>query len=263
MEAKTRCFSPESGGELCQRPSQPSRPPTYASPRRSSSTAPTRCNVDPDYSGRLRVLRTDAPDGLEGHGFTFTIGRGNDVQVAAIDALAPLVVGLDLDELARRHRGASGAASPATASCAGSGPRRASIHLATAAVVNAVWDLSAKRAGMPLWQLLATCRPSSSSRCVDFRYLTDALDRDEALDLLREREPGRAERERALLRDGLPGLHDLGRAGSATTTTSCARWSPRRSPTGLTHIKLKVGVDVADDVAPLRIMREEIGDPPG
>ena len=132
-------------------------------------------NPDPDYSAAYVVLRTDAGDGLEGHGFAFTIGRGTEVQVAAIDALAPFVVGLDLDEvladtagLWRRLTGDS--------QLRWLGPEKGVMHMATAAVVNAVWDLSAKRAGKPLWKLLVDLTPGEIVALVDFRYLTDALD---------------------------------------------------------------------------------------
>ena len=182
-------------------------------------------NVDPDYSAAYAILRTDAPDGLEGHGFAFTTGRGTEVQVAAIDAMAPLVVGLDLDEvladtaaLSRRLTGDS--------QLRWLGPEKGVVHMAAAAVMNAVWDLYAKREGVPLWQLLARMSPEQIVALVDFRYLTDALTPEEALALLREREPGRAERERALLADGLRGLHDL--AGLAGLRRRQAALADRR-----------------------------------
>ena len=178
-------------------------------------------NVDPDYSAAYVILRTDAGDGLEGHGFAFTTGRGTEVQVAAIDAMAPLVVGLDLDAVladtaafSRRLTGDS--------QLRWLGPEKGVVHMAAAAVLNAVWDLYAKREGVPLWQLLARMSPEQIVGLVDFRYLTDALTPDEALALLREREPGRAERERALLPAGCRPTRPR-RAGWATATTSCAR----------------------------------------
>ena len=140
-------------------------------------------NADPDYSAAYVILHTDA-DGLEGHGLTFTIGRGNELCVAAVRALAPFVLGLTLDEIAadmaafwRRVVGDS--------QLRWVGPEKGVIHLATAAVVNAVWDLWAKAEGKPLWKLLADMSPEEIVRCVDFRYITDALTQDEAIGILR------------------------------------------------------------------------------
>jgi L-fuconate dehydratase len=131
-------------------------------------------NPAPDYSAAYVIVRTDANDGLEGHGFAFTIGRGNEVQVAAIDALAPLVVGLDLAAVLadlggfwRRLAGDS--------QLRWLGPEKGVIHMAVAAVVNAVWDLYAKRERKPLWKLLADMEPEEIVALVDFRHLTDAL----------------------------------------------------------------------------------------
>jgi L-fuconate dehydratase len=215
-------------------------------------------NVDPDYSAAYAILRTDAPDGLEGHGFAFTTGRGTEVQVAAIDAMRPLVVGLDLDEVladtaafSRRLTGDS--------QLRWLGPEKGVVHMAAAAVLNAVWDLYAKREGMPLWQLLARMSPEQIVALVDFRYLTDALTPAEALALLREREPGRAERERALLADGLPAYTTspgwLGYDDDKLRSLIAAALDE-----GFTHVKLKVGADVEDDARRCAIAREALGD---
>jgi L-fuconate dehydratase len=214
-------------------------------------------NPDPDYSGAYVILRTDAGDGLEGHGFAFTIGRGTEVQVAAIDALAPLVVGLDLEDLladtaafSRRLAGDS--------QLRWLGPEKGVIHMAVGAVVNAVWDLYAKRADKPLWKLLADMTPEQLVALVDFRHISDALSPDEALALLREREPGRAERERALLADGL---------AAYTTTPGWLGYSDDKLraliaealANGFTHIKLKVGADPADDARRCAVARAALG----
>src|SRR5215217_568681 len=147
-------------------------------------------NPDPDYSAAYVVLRTDAGDDLEGHGLAFTIGRGTEIQVAAVEALAPLVVGLAVDAVLadtaafwRRLAGDS--------QLRWLGPEKGVVHMATAAVVNAVWDLKAKRAGKPLWKLLADMTPEEIVALVDFRYTSDALTPDEALALLRDRASGR------------------------------------------------------------------------
>src|SRR5436309_8204844 len=160
-------------------------------------------HTTPDYSAAYVVLRTDAGDHLEGHGLTFTVGRGTEVCVAAINALAPIVVGRTLESIVADMRGF-------WRSVTGDhqlrwiGPEKGVIHLATAAIVNAVWDLYAKREGKPLWKLLVDLSPEEIVACVDFRYLTDALTPKEALALLRRNEPTKGEREAEMRRDGFP-----------------------------------------------------------
>src|SRR5258705_12609497 len=130
-------------------------------------------NPDPDYSAAYVVIRTDAADGLTGHGLTFTIGRGTEVVVAGVRALEPLIVGRSTDELFPAM-GAFWQSLVGDSQLRWIGPEKGVIHLATAAVVNAVWDLKAKRAGLPLWELLASMTPPEIVELADFRYLTDA-----------------------------------------------------------------------------------------
>ena len=142
-------------------------------------------NPDPDYSAAYVVLQTDRPDNLEGHGLTFTIGRGNEVCCAAVRALAPMVVGRTL-ESCTDNMGAFWRHVTGDSQLRWIGPEKGAIHLATAAVVNAVWDLWAKVERKPLWKLLADMTPEQLVACVDFRYITDALTPDEAVALLEE-----------------------------------------------------------------------------
>src|SRR3954470_18076737 len=151
-------------------------------------------NADPDYSAAYVVLHTDAEDGIEGHGLTFTIGRGNELCVGAVEALARLVLELRLDDIAA-NMGAFWRRVIGDTQLRWVGPEKGVLHLATAAVVNAVWDLWAKAEGKPLWKLLVDLTPEQVVACVDFRYLTDALTPDEALGILRRLAPTRAERE--------------------------------------------------------------------
>src|SRR5215467_15456584 len=160
-------------------------------------------NNDPDYSAAYVVLQTDHPYGLEGHGLTFTIGRGNEVCVAAIRALAPLVIGHTLESFTSDMR-AFWRHITGDSQLRWIGPEKGVIHLATAAVVNAVWDLWAKVEGKPLWKLLADMSPEEIVRCVDFRYITDAITPERATELLMERTPSRAARAAELERDGYP-----------------------------------------------------------
>lgn len=214
-------------------------------------------NKDPDYSAAYVILRTNHPDGLEGHGMTFTIGRGTEVVVAAIHALTPLLVGHDLEEWAG-DMGAFWRMITGDSQLRWIGPEKGAIHLATAALVNAVWDLWAKIAGKPLWKLIADMTPAELVRCIDFRYITDLLTPEEALDLLQRQEAGKAEREAELIRNGYPAY---------TTSAGWSGYSDERMRSlcramlaeGWTRFKLKVGVNPADDLRRARIMREEIG----
>src|SRR4051812_42339151 len=135
-------------------------------------------NPDPDYSAAYVVVRTDAPDGLEGHGFAFTIGRGNDVQTAAIRTLEPYLVGRDL-EATLDDLGGIWKLMVHDSQLRWLGPEKGVMHMAVSAVVNALWDLKAKRADKPVWELLADLTPEELVDLVDFRYLTDALTPDE------------------------------------------------------------------------------------
>jgi len=145
-------------------------------------------NPDPDYSAAYVILRTDAPNDVQGHGLTFTIGRGNELCVAAAQALAPLVVGVSLDEI-RSDMAGFWRRLTSESQLRWVGPEKGVLHLATAAVVNAVWDLWAKTERKPLWKLLADMSPDELVRCIDFRYITDALTPAEAVEMLRRHAP--------------------------------------------------------------------------
>jgi len=214
-------------------------------------------NPDPDYSAAYVIVRTDADDGLEGHGFAFTVGRGTEVQAAGIDALAPLVEGRDLDavlaDMAGFWRGLV-----ADSQLRWLGPEKGVMHMATAAVVNAVWDLYAKREGKPLWRLLADMTPEQIVALVDFRYLTDALSPAEALELLRDREAGKQERIRTLLAEGVP-AYTTSPGWLGYSDEKMQRLIGEALADGFTHIKLKVGADVEEDVRRCRLAREAMG----
>jgi L-fuconate dehydratase len=214
-------------------------------------------NPDPDYSAAYVVLHTDEPDGLEGHGLTFTTGRGTEVVVAGVRALEPLVVGRPTGELfadlGRFWRELVG-----DSQLRWIGPEKGVIHLATAAVVNAVWDLAAKRAGVPLWKLLVDLSPAELVALVDFRYLTDALAPDDALAMLERLAATRAEREAELRRDGYPAYTtSVGWLGY--DDDKIRRLCREALAAGWTRFKLKVGAHVEDDIRRARIVREEIG----
>jgi L-fuconate dehydratase len=214
-------------------------------------------NADPDYSAAYVILHTDSSDGLEGHGLTFTIGRGNELCVAAARALAPLVRGLTLEEITS-DMGAFWRRVVGDSQLRWVGPEKGVIHLATAAVVNAVWDLWAKAERKPLWKLLADMSPEEIVRCVDFRYITDAITPQEALALLRERAPARAQRERQLLAEGYP-AYTTSAGWLGYSDEKIRRLCREGMAEGWSHFKIKVGRDLADDVRRAALIREEIG----
>ena len=209
----------------------------------------------PDYSVAYVVLQTDS--GTEGHGFTFTSGRGTEVCIAAIQALKPLVLGRALESITSDMKGFWRSLA-SEHQLRWIGPEKGALHLATAALVNAVWDLYAKVKGKPLWKLLADMTPEQIVACIDFRYITDALTPDEGLEILRKNAPAHAVREAEIRRDGYPAY---------TTSTGWLGYSDEKVrrlcreaiAAGWTHFKIKVGASLEDDIRRSAIMREEIG----
>jgi L-fuconate dehydratase len=213
-------------------------------------------NPAPDYSAAYVILRTSDP-GLEGHGFCFTIGRGNELCVQAIRALAPAVVGGKTEELFA-DMGGMWRRLVGDSQLRWLGPEKGVIHLATAAVVNAVWDLYAKARGKPLWKLLADLPPEEIVALVDFRYLTDALTPAQALELLRAQASTRQEREARLLADGYP-AYATSPGWLGYDDDQLRRRCREAVEAGFTHVKLKVGASLQDDLRRVRIAREAIG----
>jgi L-fuconate dehydratase len=210
---------------------------------------------DPDYSAAYVILKTDTE--LEGHGFTFTIGRGNEVCVEAIRAFRPLVVGRTLEEIVAEPA-AFWRSLASDSQLRWLGPEKGVIHISMAAIVNAVWDLHAKRERKPVWKLLADMSPQQIVRCIDFRYITDALTPDEALDLLARLASTKPEREAALLREGYPAYTTS--AGWMGYSDDHIRQLCREAlADGWTHFKVKVGAAPEDDARRLALVREEIG----
>jgi L-fuconate dehydratase len=212
-------------------------------------------NPDPDYSAAYCILDTDSE--LTGHGLTFTIGRGNDICCAAIRALAPLVEGLDLDWIradgARFWRHVTG-----DSQLRWIGPEKGVIHLATGAVVNAVWDLLAKEAGKPLWQYVGEMSPAEIVAQIDFRYITDFITPDEAVVLLETRAAGKAARVATLKAEGYP-CYTTSAGWLGYSDDKLRALCAEAIAQGFRHVKIKVGADAADDRRRLSIVREVIG----
>ncbi len=214
-------------------------------------------NRDPDYSAAYVVLTTDHPARLAGHGLTFTIGRGNELCVQAIDLLAPHVVGRTIEDIASDMAG-FWRSLVGDSQLRWLGPEKGVVHLATAALVNAVWDLYAKVQGKPLWKLLADMTPEELVACIDFRYIEDALTPAEATDLLRSRMATRAAREQDMRRDGFPAYTTS--AGWLGYSDDKIRQLARQAiADGFTHLKMKVGSGVESDLRRARLLREAIG----
>jgi L-fuconate dehydratase len=210
---------------------------------------------DPDYSAAYVVLETDGD--LAGHGFTFTIGRGNDLCVAAIEALGHHVVGLDVRSLSTDLGPLSRLLTQDT-QLRWLGPEKGVIHLAAGALLNALWDLRAKAEGKPVWKVLSDSSSRELVDLVDWRHLTDALTPDEAVELLARAEPGRAERERRLLAEGLPAYTTSAGWIGYTDEQVVARCRAVVEA-GYRQVKIKVGGDPADDLRRVALVRETIG----
>jgi L-fuconate dehydratase len=213
-------------------------------------------NPDPDYSAAYVVLQTDLA-GLCGYGFVFTIGRGNEVQTAALAALRHFVVGRDVDDIAAELGGFARSLTY-DSQLRWLGPEKGVMHMAAGAVINAAWDMTARRAGKPVWQLIADMTAEQLVDLVDFRYITDALTRDEALALLRDAAPGRAERIATLRAGGYP-AYTTSPGWLGYSDDKLARLASQAVADGFRAIKIKVGLNLDDDIRRCRIARQAVG----
>ena len=213
-------------------------------------------NPDPDYSAAYVVLETDTP-GLEGHGLTFTIGRGNDICCAAILAMQHLIVGKSLAWIAE-DMGRFWHHMTSDSQLRWIGPDKGAIHLATGAIVSAAWDLWAKAEGKPVWALVADMSPEEIVKLIDFRYITDCITPAEALALLRERDAGKAARRADLEANGYP-CYTTSAGWLGYGDDKLRRLVREAMDAGFSHIKMKVGRDLQDDIRRLRIAREVAG----
>jgi L-fuconate dehydratase len=214
-------------------------------------------NVDPDYSAAYVILKTDSPQGWQGHGLTFTIGRGNEICVAAIQAFRHLVVGRTLAGITANF-GAYWRELATESQLRWLGPEKGVTHISMAAILNALWDLYAKVEGKPVWKLLADMTPQQIVSAIDFRYITDALTPEEALEMLLRRADSKAECEAHLLRTGYPAY---------TTSVGWLGYSDEKVRAlcraalaeGWTHFKMKVGANLSEDLRRAALVRQEIG----
>ena len=212
-------------------------------------------NVDPDYSAAY--VRIVADNGEEGHGLVFTLGRGNEVIISAMESCAQRLIGQDLDELVADLGNASRALIH-DSQMRWLGPEKGVSHMAAGGLVNALWDLAARRAGMPLWRYLAQLSPEEVVAAIDFTHISDALSPEEALQILRQGEEGKAERIHQLEAQGYP-AYTTSPGWLGYTDEKMLRLSREAAEEGFDLIKLKVGGDVESDRRRLRKVREVLG----
>ena len=214
-------------------------------------------HLDPDYSAAYVILRT-SDFSLKGHGLTFTLGRGNELCVAAIKSLSQLLIGKDMEEIAADMAGFWHMIT-GDSQLRWLGPDKGIIHMATGAVVNAVWDLYAKMEKKPLWKLIADMTPEQLVACIDFRYLTDVITPGEAIEMLSKLENTKQQRIDYLMKNGYP-AYTTSAGWMGYSEEKIRRLSRLAKKEGWTHLKMKVGGDIKEDVRRAQIIREEIGE---
>ena len=215
-------------------------------------------NTDPDYSAAYIILKTDHPEGIEGHGLTFTCGRGNEICLLAMKALSEKVRGRTLSDITSNFNQFWKELTQ-DSQLRWLGPEKGVIHLATAAVVNAVWDLYAKAEKKPLWQLICEMEPKELVSCIDFSYISDALTPDDAIELLTSNISGREERVEYLQNHGYP-AYTTSPGWLGYSEKKIRRLCKEAIEEGWTHIKMKVGSNLEDDIQRASIIRDTIGD---
>ena len=227
-------------------------------PTSRSSIGSDAMNADPDYSAAYVILKTDHPEDIEGHGLTFTIGRGNELCAKAIESLSPLLLNKTLESFTK-DMGAFWTMITGDSQLRWLGPEKGVIHLATGALVNAVWDLYAKVEGKPLWRLLADMTPEELVACVDFKYITDAITPEEAINMLKEKETSKLERIDYLEKNGYP-AYTTSAGWLGYPDEKIRKLCREAKADGWKHIKMKVGSSLEDDVRRAAIIREEVGE---
>lgn len=215
-------------------------------------------NSTSDYSATYVTLVTDRPD-LVGHGLTFTIGRGNDLCCQAVEALAALfLTGRTLESITENFGAYWHELVAGDCQLRWVGPEKGVVHLATAAIVNAIWDLWAKKEGKPIWKLLVDMTPEELVRCIDFTFITDVLTPSEAISMLRRVAPGKAAREAEMQEIGFPG-YTTAAGWLGYSEEKMRRLAREAVEAGWTHLKQKVGADIEQDIRRAQILREELG----
>ncbi|KAH6921687.1 hypothetical protein HPB50_003965 [Hyalomma asiaticum] len=213
-------------------------------------------HTDPDYSCAYVVISTDTD--FQGHGLTFTIGRGTEIVVAAVRALSPLVEDVSLDSIYTNF-GQFWRKLTSDSQLRWIGPEKGVIHLATAGIINALWDLWGKIEGKPVWKLLADMSPQEIVSLIDFRYISDLLTKEEAIGLLEEKQQGKAQREKDILASGYP-AYTTACGWLGYTDEKIKQLCQDALKEGFSSFKVKVGQNLADDKRRLQVVRSTIGE---
>lgn len=213
-------------------------------------------NKDPDYSAAYVILKTNNKQ-FDGHGLTFTVGRGNELCVEAIKSLSYLVIGKSLDEIASDMAGFWRLIT-GDSQLRWLGPEKGVIHMATGAIVNAVWDLYAKAEGKPLWKLIADMTPEQLVGCIDFTYLTDVITPEESCVILSKLVETKQQRIDYLIKNGYP-AYTTSAGWMGYSEEKIRKLSRRVKAEGWKYLKMKVGGDINHDLRRAEIIREEVG----
>lgn len=224
-------------------------------PTSLSSDGSDAMHKDPDYSCAYVILSTDTE--LEGHGFTFTLGKATEVVVCCVKALSPIVLGRNLNDIFSNFSGFWRELT-SESQMRWIGPEKGVIHLATAAIINAIWDLWAKIEKKPLWKLLVDMEPEKLVSTIDFRYITDVLTKEEAISILKANYDSKKQREKYLLEVGYPAYTtSVGWLGYDDDKVN--KLCKEAMNNGFTKFKIKVGVNIKNDKERLSVIRNVIG----
>ena len=213
-------------------------------------------NPDPDYSAAYVIIETDQSS-LKGHSFAFTLGRGNDLCCIAIKALQHLVIGLDLNWI-RDNQSAFSRRMTSDSQLRWVGPEKGIIHMASGAIINAVWDILSKLDNKPLWQLVSDMNADQISNAIDFRHITDFLNQDEAVEILKSHQKTKLDRVSILENEGYP-CYVTSAGWLGYSDKKLQRLCLEAKDNGFEYVKLKVGKDLKDDMRRLEIARTTLG----
>lgn len=213
-------------------------------------------NPDPDYSAAYVIIETDQSS-LKGHSFAFTLGRGNDLCCNAIKALQHLVIGLDLNWI-RDNQSAFSRRMTSDSQLRWVGPEKGIIHMASGAIINAVWDILSKLDNKPLWQLVSDMNAEQISNTIDFRHITDFLNQDEAFEILKSHQKTKLDRVSILENEGYP-CYVTSAGWLGYSDKKLQRLCLEAKDNGFEYVKLKVGKDLKDDMRRLEIARTTLG----
>ncbi|XP_034835915.1 mitochondrial enolase superfamily member 1-like [Maniola hyperantus] len=213
-------------------------------------------HTDPNYS--CAYVTTSTEKGKQGYGLTFTCGRGTEIVVLTVRAMKKFIVGRNAADIFADFAGFWRAITN-DSQMRWLGPEKGVVHLAVAAILNSLWDLWARLENKPLWRLLVDLTPEELVSTIDFRYITDVITKDEAIQLLKVKLAGKEERVKQLLEKGYPAYTtQVGWMGYSDELVKelCNKYLSL----GFKHFKVKVGLNLEDDIRRCSAVRKYIGD---